>query len=237
MYAMQDTHDKTIASRRMKKLLMVFCLLWPWPLRRRMLSLFFGYKIHPTAKIGFAWVLPDELIMGPQSKIGHFTIVKGLKILELGERSSIGRGNWITGFPANSDAFFKENKDRCPALIVGADSAITSRHLLDCTDQIRIGRFSILGGFGSQLLSHSIDFKNNRQSCAPIEIGNYCFVGTRSVILGGSVLPDCSILGASSLLRQRFDKQYALYSGVPAQLVKDIDADYGYFSREIGFVS
>src|SRR3712207_7972137 len=43
--------------------------------------------------------------------------------------------------------------------------------------------------FRSQFLTHSIDLLENVQRSRPIKIGKFCFVGTNSVILGGSVLP------------------------------------------------
>lgn len=221
----------------MKKLLMVFCLCFPWPIRRLLLSSLFGFKIHPTARIGFAWILPDELIMEPNSKIGDLTVVKGLKLLHLKERASIGRANWITGYPVGGGSFFQHRADRSPALVLGKESAITSRHLLDCTDAITIGEFSIIGGFRSQMLTHSIDFKENRQSCRPISIGDRCFVGTNCVVLGGAALPNYSIMAAGSVLRDQQTEEYQIYSGVPAQPVKTLDASYRYFERSIGFVS
>ncbi len=45
--------------------------------------------------------------------------------------------------------------------------------LIDCTARVRIGAFATIGGFRSQLLTHSIDFEAGRQTAEPIEIGEY----------------------------------------------------------------
>ena len=208
----------------------------PWPLRRRFLNAMFGYTIHPTSRIGFAWVLPDRLIMEAHSQIGAFTVCKGLRCLELKESAAIGRGNWISGFPAKKREHFSHQTDRRPELIVGEHAAITSRHLIDCTNKVCIGAFSTLAGFRSQILTHSIDLQSNRQSSEPITIGEYTFIGTDCVLLGGSSLPSHSVLGAKSLLNKRFSDSYWLYAGSPARPVKPLAEDMLYFTRQVGFV-
>ncbi len=221
----------------MKKLLYVVALLLPWALRRRLLVAAFGYRIHPTSYIGFAWVLPERLVMDSYSEIGTLTVCKGLRLLHLKQNASIGRGNWITGFPAGRDEHFAYQHDREPDLIVGEHSAITNRHLIDCTSRVIIGAFSTFAGFRSQILTHSIDLENCRQSSAPITIGDYTFIGTDCVLLGGSTLPDHSVLGAMSLLNKRYCEPYWLYAGNPARPVKRLAENMAYFSRQAGFVA
>jgi acetyltransferase-like isoleucine patch superfamily enzyme len=154
----------------------------------------------------------------------------------LHEHALIGRGNWITGFPLGTSAHFASEIDRRPELIVGEHSAITHRHLIDCTNSITIGRFTTFAGFQSQMLTHSIDIEHNRQASAPIRIGDYCFIGTNSVLLGGSALPDYAVLGAKSLLNKVFTERYQLYGGVPAKQLQPLPHDYAYFNRTTGFV-
>jgi acetyltransferase-like isoleucine patch superfamily enzyme len=101
---------------------------------------------------------------------------------------------------------------------------------------VRIGAFATIGGFRSQLLTHSIDFAAGRQTAEPIDIGEYSFTGTNSVVLGGSSLPHHSILGAQSLLNKKWDQPYRLYAGVPATPLKELSADLEYFRRTEGFV-
>ena len=51
-------------------------------------------------------------------------------------------------------------------------------------------------------MTHSIDLAAGRQASAPVVIGEYGFVGTNCVLLGGSVLPERCVLGAKSLLNK-----------------------------------
>jgi acetyltransferase-like isoleucine patch superfamily enzyme len=232
----------------MRNFLCFISLLLPWKIRRAFLEQQFGFRIHPGAHIGLAWVLPSRLIMEENTAIGDFTVVKNLDLVHLKAHSTIGRGNWITGFPlsrpqsggmvaASSDLrHFSSETDRRPELIMGEHSAITHRHLLDCTNAITIGAFSTVAGFQSQFISHTIDIKENRQISRPISVGDYCFVGSNSVLLGGAVLPDYCVLGAKSLLNKTYTQTHRLYGGVPARERNVLSPDCGYFKRRQGFV-
>jgi acetyltransferase-like isoleucine patch superfamily enzyme len=220
----------------MKKILMLLSLLLPWALRRRALCRWFGYRIDPSARIGRSWVFPARLVMEANARIGNLTVCKNLGLVQLGECATIGNGCWITGFPEGGERFFAHQPERRPELIVGRHSAITNRHLIDCTATVRIGAFTTFAGFQSQILSHSIDLEACRQSSEPVTIGDYCFVGTNCVLLGGAVLPDYSVLGAKSLLNKAFAQTHQLYGGVPARPLKALPEGIAYFQRQEGIV-
>jgi len=210
----------------------------PWRLRRKYLIRFFGYQIEPTAKIGISWCYPSNLIMSSGSKIDNFTFAVNLDLVVLKKNAKIGRGNWITGFSTiKKSKHFNHQADRRRAeLIMEEEAAITKNHHIDCTNSITIGKFSTIAGYNSQLLTHSINILESIQDSHPITIGKYCFVGTNVVILGGSNLPDFSVLGAKSLLNKSFEESYCLYGGVPSKKISEIPKDAKYFQRETGFV-
>lgn len=220
----------------MKKLLMLLSVLLPWAARRRLLIKTFGYELHPTSRIGLAWVFPERLVMEANTSIGHLTVCKSIALLHLHEHALIGRGNWITGFPLGPSPHFASETDRRPELIVGAHSAITHRHLIDCTNRITIGKFTTVAGFQSQMLTHSINLERSQQASAPIRVGDYCFIGTNSVFLGGSAVPDFCVVGAKSLVNKAFTDTHQLYGGVPATPLQTLPTDYAYFHRRAGFV-
>lgn len=202
-----------------------------------MLVQFFKYQIHPSARIGFSWIYPKKLIMDSDSGIGHFNVAVHLDLITIGKHSGIARGNWITGFPTNTNSkHFSHQPDRQSNLIIGQHSSITKNHHIDCTNVIKIGDFVTIAGYASQLLTHSINIELNIQDSYPITIGDYCFVGTASTILGGAVLPAFSVLGANALLNKNFTTPYRLYGGNPAKEIKELSKDYKYFNRETGFV-
>jgi acetyltransferase-like isoleucine patch superfamily enzyme len=220
----------------MKRLLAALLLILPWRLRRIVLITIFGYKIHQTARIGFSIICPDRLEMDAGARVGSLTVCKGISLLKMGEKSSIGNLNWITGFPADDRAFFGADVERRPELVLGEEAAITTRHFIDCTSSVQIGRFTTFAGARSQILTHSIDLHECRQSSKPVTIGDYCFVGTGCVFLAGSTLPDYSVLGASSTLNKQYADPYFLYAGNPARPVKPLPKEMAYFTRSTGFV-
>lgn len=218
-------------------LIKILLLFLPWQLRRIILQRIYGYKIHPTARVGMSFVYPKHLVMKAGASIGHFVAGIHLDRIEMGENSSIGRGCWITGFPTGTDSqHFAYRKERKCELVIGKDSAITKNHHLDCTDYIHVGNFTTIAGYQSQFLTHSIDVHENRQDCHPIEIGDYCFVSTGVKVLGGSRLPSHSVLAAGAVLTRMFDDEWTIYGGVPAKKIKDIAPDAKYFVRKEGYV-
>lgn len=217
--------------------LKIITFVLPWPLKRFMLVQFFKFEIHPSARIGLSWIYPKKLIMDSDSNIGHFNVAVHLDLISIGKHSSIARENWITGFSSNTNSkHFSHQKDRESNLIIGEHSAITKKHHIDCTNMIKIGNFVTIAGYSSQLLTHSINVELNIQDSHPIIIGDYCFVGTASTILGGSDLPSYCVLGANSLLNKAFSISYRLYGGNPAKEIKELSKDFKYFNREVGFV-
>lgn len=218
-------------------ILKLITVLLPWRLKRLALRQFFGYTLHPKAYIGLAWIFPRTLTMDEGSRIDHFNVAIHLDHMHLKKRASLNRGNWITGLSTRTHLpHFRHQPDRRAELIVGESSSITKNHHIDCTNRIEIGAFSTIAGYRSQLLTHSIDVFTNRQDSAPISIGDYAFVGTNVVILGGSTLPSRSVLGAKSLLNKAFYDEWTLYAGVPAKPLQAISDEAAYFSRAEGFV-
>lgn len=223
----------------MKKGFLIFTQIilfpFPWFIRRALLNLFFSYRIDKQAKVGLSILLAEIVIMEKGSLITHFTFVNNIDRLHMKKFSKIGRSNWITG--ANSSSKMFRDSDRTCELIVGVHTRITGQHHIDCTGGVYIGEFTTIAGIQSQILSHSVDVKQSKQVAGPVTIGNYCFVGTSSILLMGSGLPDCSVLGAGAVLNKNFSESYGLYAGNPARKVKQFDeSEYKYFDRDHGHV-
>ncbi|MFV8374684.1 acyltransferase [Flavobacterium sp. GSP11] len=176
--------------------------------------------------------------MKAHTKIGSLNVAVHLDVIEMDEFSIIGRSNWITGFSTKvASKHFGHQINRSSSLVIGTHSAITKHHHIDCTSAITIGKFVTIAGYSSQLLTHSIDIFENIQDSYPISIGDYCFVGTNVVILGGACLPSYSVLGAKSLMNKPYSEEHALYAGVPAKFVKKIERNAKYFTRAVGYVN
>jgi hypothetical protein len=205
----------------------------PWELRRRILTVLCGWDLAKDAHIGIAAISAKRLELAPGSRIGHLTVCRGVESLVLGQRALIGKANWITG-AARGHASFGDN--RLPELVLDKDAAITSQHLIDCTDRIHIGQFATLGGWRSQVLTHALDVESNRQTCRPILIGEYSFIGTRVILLPGARVPARSVVAAGSVVTSALDEECMTYAGVPARPVKSLSGKELYFSRSVGRV-
>jgi acetyltransferase-like isoleucine patch superfamily enzyme len=223
----------------MRKIISLIIVLFPWFIKRRLYLWIFNYELHPTSFIGLSWILVDNLTLEKGARVANFTVAKGLHNLWLGEYSSIGNLNWISAFPLNTNSphFQHETSQRIPELVLGEHAAITNRHLLDCTNRIEIKRFSTFAGFKSTVLTHSIDLKECKQSSKPVTIGEYCFIGTGCILLGGTIIPDYSVLAAGSTINKPMDNTFGLYGGTPAKFIKSLkNEDLLYFKRTTGFV-
>ena len=222
----------------LKLIFKIILIFLPWKLKRFILIKIFNYSLDPSSHIGLSWIYPNHLIMNEKSKIGHLNIAIHLDKIHINKYSTISRGNWITGFPTKKiSKHFNHQIDRKSELILGEHSAITKNHHVDCTSTVSIGNFTTIAGYRSQILTHSINIIENRQDSEPISIGDYCFIGTASIILGGAELPSFSVLGANSLLNKKLYEEYSLYGGVPAKFIAKIPLDAKYFTRINGFVN
>lgn len=218
------------------KLLQIALVVLPWPLRRWILTVVFRARIDRSARVGFSVILSERIELGTGARIGHFNLIKGLSLFRLEDSATIGHLNWISGYPRHRSQRFSSS-DRMPSLEMGRHSALTQCHRLDCSDAIVIGDFSIVAGYGTQVLTHSINIEKSQQEVQPVRIGAYTFVGTRSVLLPGSVLPNYSVLAAGGVLANAYQDEYYIYGGVPAKPIKKLNKDLAYFSRLNGYVN
>lgn len=224
-------------NKKIKFTIQIILLTFPWYFRRIFLNLLLNFNIHKSARIGASIILSEKLTMKKFTKINHFTFCQSIDELILEDYSKIGTFNYITGYPTSLNKHFKHIRKRKCVLRIETHSSITSRHFLDCTAGINIGKFTTIAGIRSYILTHSLDLFKCRQDAKPINIGDYCFIGTNCEILPGSNIPNFSILGAKSLFNKKYDKPFYLYGGVPAKIIKKLDKkNVAYFNRKIGAV-
>jgi acetyltransferase-like isoleucine patch superfamily enzyme len=222
----------------MKKILSILIVLFPWKIKRYLYIKIFKYKIHKNSYIGYSILHPKKLELDENARIGHLNFCKNIDLLKINKNGILENLNWITGCPSDNKESYSYKVDRYPALIIGEESAITSKHTIDCTDTIEIGKFTTIAGNKSELLTHSINPYTNRQECNKIKIGDYNFIGTRCVILGNVTTANYSIFGALSLLNKMYNDEVCLYGGVPSKKIKELSLDeIKYFTRVEGKVS
>ena len=216
-------------------ILQFFLMLFPWRIRKIMLNSFLKMKIDKGAKIGFSINLAKRVHLLQDSAIGKFNFINRIDLLILKKRAKLGRRNWITGISIESGAY-KASPNRKCEFILGNDSRVTDRHFIDCNGGVIIGDFTTIAGIGTQIISHGINVLNSEQETDYVNIGNYCFIGTRCVFLKGTKIPNFCVLGAGSVVTKKNETEYKLYGGVPAKEIKFLNKDSKYFSRKEGNV-
>ena len=220
----------------LKRMLLVLMIFMPSSIKIFIFNHFLNCKIDKSAKIGFSYINCKSIIIGKNSRIGHFNIIKSLNLLQIDNNAGLGHFNKISAVPLSSSKHFTENLERSSHFIMRQHSSMTGHHYIDCCGGVIIEEFSILAGMGTQIFTHGINIKTNTQEASPVNIGKYCMIGTRSIILKGACLPDYSVLGAGSVLQKPYDTPYTLYSGVPAVSIKKFDLSAQFFKRNNGFV-
>lgn len=90
---------------------------------------------------------------------------------------------------------------------------------------LKIGRGTEISS-GVQILTHSTvtraisEHRYGQIDFAPVELGEFCFVGTNAVVLMGAKIGHHSVIGAGAVVSQFMEVQpYSLVGGVPAKVI------------------
>jgi acetyltransferase-like isoleucine patch superfamily enzyme len=189
-----------------------------------------GWAIGDGVHMGPCLVLNvDHVDIGGGARIGSFNVVRDLAALTVGEHADIGHWNWVTACRQ-----FGEAGATC-LLQLGAHSAITSRHYIDCSGSIRIGTHTTIAGVRSTLLTHGISWKSSAQTFNPINIGDYCLISSNVQVSPGTVVGSRIVVGMGATITGRL-LDPGLYIQSRAALVKS-DLGGEYFRREEGRIS
>lgn len=211
---------------------LILLALWLLPasgIKNRLLTAA-GHRVAPQAQArsNLVWRV-GAFEMAPHARINRWNMIKGMRVVRLAEYATIGRNNIITAHAAYA------RLSGGGGLELGEHAYVTSRHSLDCSGTLTLGGFSALAGFGSQVLTHSIDLTRNAQTAHPVQIGERSFVGARCLLLGGSSLPSRSVLAAGSVLTDADRSDQGLWAGVPARFKTAMTGKW--FDRSIGDTS
>ena len=148
-----------------------------------------GAKIDHSCYIGFSLIDAKKIEIGPCVYIGHFNLLWRLKSLKLASGSRITLFNWITGG--------REGK-----FVLGRNSSMSFGHFLETSSNIKIGENCIIGGRYSQFYSHGIT-PNDLDFRSPIEIGNWCYIGSAALFVPGTRISDYSFVGMGTVVTKK----------------------------------
>lgn len=202
-----------------------------------------GHKIHPQAKIGFSFLASQHLYLDKNSRIGHLNIIRVRKLL-LREGAFIRSRNRIRG-PINilmrQDAAIARDNSiyrGAPPICLGVATLrldelgqIISKHHLDCTKSISIGKHSTVGGLGTQFWTHGFMHAPEGRKRIRVEgeiiIGDNVYVGSRCVFNPGLKVADSISIGSNSCIAKSLDRP-GMYVSQPLRYlernINDVEA-------------
>jgi acetyltransferase-like isoleucine patch superfamily enzyme len=210
---------------------LVVLALLPGFLKRPLYRFVFGYRIGRNVHLGLSLLDAREVHLADGAEIGHLNLILRVGRLELGKKARVETLNILRGGERITlgayatvmrlnvlNAIPDHDCTTAPTstLDLHDGSVVVSGHRIDFTDRVSIGRNVILGGRNSSLWTH------NRQQTAPIEIGDFCYLGSEiRVAPGGRLAPEC-ILALGSVLSGSIDTPRSLVGGVPARIVRPL---------------
>lgn len=104
---------------------------------------------------------------------------------------------------------------------IGDDTQIGDNCFLDGRDKLKIGNHVDIA---SQVLiyneEHNIGSLDFEASCSPVEIGDYVFVGPRSIILPGVKIGKGAVVAAGAVVTKNVP-EFAIVAGIPAVKIGD----------------
>lgn len=110
-------------------------------------------------------------------------------------------------------------------LYVGTGFSNTAEGTIICQQEVRIGR-SVTMSWNTMVTDTDFHEVQNTlthevyPATRPVVIGNKVWLCTRSVVLKGSRIPDCCIVGANATVNKSFTTVHALIAGNPAKVMK-----------------
>ena len=214
----------------MRWLLAAVLIVLPSPLRRLFAVRVLGWEIDPTAYLGRSVILVDKVTMGPGSTIGPRNMIRDLEELRLEAGASIASRNQIIGIRRSVDVFPNAPKRR-PVLILRTGAIVTNAHEIDCADRVEIGEHAAVAGFGSQILTHSLNLVRDRFEAGPVEIGAHSAVMSGCILMSATRVPPRSIVSAGSVVTTRLSTELTFYRGNPAEPVRSLPETLGFFHR------
>jgi acetyltransferase-like isoleucine patch superfamily enzyme len=184
-----------------------------------------GFEVSPSAIIhSNLFVNMSALSIGEKARIRPWNVFRSISVI-MEQNSEIGSWNWVTGAIE-----FRGNSDDSLTFILREGAQVTSRHYLDCSGGLELGKFALVAGVRSTFFSHQIDVGINKQTIEKINIGNYSLIGSNSKILPGAKIGSFSMVGMGAVITGKKYPNNSLIAGVPAVVIKKIAGNF--FSRK-----
>lgn len=187
-----------------------------------------SWNIAPTARVGsnVFWRV-GSLRVDDGAIVGLVNVFRALQDVHIRREAVIGQLNW---FSAAAQVETGDVGALHRSLYLDDQSAITSRHFIDCSGGVFVGRRTTVAGVRSTIMSHGPDFIAGSMNVAPVRIGEYCFIAANTLITMGCTVSDRVVVAAGSVVAADLTDSDSLYGGVPAKWIHPINGAQ-YFVR------
>ncbi|CAL1519256.1 acyltransferase [Chitinophaga sp. MM2321] len=115
--------------------------------------------------------------------------------------------NSLTGLKVGDHVYIAHN-----TVVIGLD--------IEIGDEVLIGPNCIISSGNHTFLNNSYRFGKSLRR--PVKIGSGAWIAGNCAVLGGSILPPRSVLGAGSVLNKKYEAADSLYGGTPALFIKEM---------------
>lgn len=216
---------------KLKKILSFLCLFFlPTRYARLIVNLLHGYQIDKGVKIGFSFIMCDELYLSSDCSIGHFNYIavrkfqmmaknkiKHLNIIKGAIDLRMDRGAWINS----------QNKItgpieiyKVPMFWMKTNAVVIMKHLFDVTEDITLGEGCLFAGASTQVWTHAFHLgtERNVRVDGAVKIGKKCYIGANSVICSGVSLADNVVVGANTTVSKSL-LESGLYVSQPVRFI------------------
>jgi len=201
---------------RVQTLLRLVAIVLPQPAKRALFRHVLGWNVAADAYVGFSYIGAEAVTLGPGSRIGHFNIVRNVRIFELGRGAFIKDFNHIFG--CTPPGMYGERSFRA-----GNDAHVMSRHFFEVGGVITVGNGATVAGRGTQMYSHTLvaprGFHEWKVGEVVIDDGAKVFAGAILILCH---VPRNAIVAAGAVLTKSYEPepdQRLLIAGNPAVIV------------------
>lgn len=110
-------------------------------------------------------------------------------------------------------------------VIVGDNTSINRNGIIVCHRSITIGSDVAIGP-NVCIYDHDHVWDENgiiqgKYSCKDVIIGNHCWIGSNVVILAGTIIGDCSIIGAGTVIKGCIPDHSIIYDKRDQKIIKN----------------